>query len=459
MTSRRAFLALGGATVAGAALGGCSTSTSTTPSGSGASAGSGGAGGGGGAKLSVYVSEQGSFPKEQKAWFARIQQKFQAKTGHGVQFETYNSGTQEQQKIQTSVVSGTGPDVYEIGTTFTPTAFATKSFVSLDDARWQKVGGKSRFTPATLAMSGPSPDQQIAVPFSSIPFVMVYNTEMFRSAGIAAPPKTWDELIADGKKLTRGGVHGLGMDYKDAFSPWKYIWMFANQYGNPLVAGTDVTVDDPAVLRAYEAYFGFLTRDHIVPPEAINWTASDNVAAFASGKVAMTAMSSSQVLPTLAASPVKNSFALTPMPQVPPGETARPADGIPATTIVSGQSLVVADYSKNQDLAFQYVDLITSDEEQEHFSQVFGVLPTNAKAAASIAAANKNFAPVLAAGRSARPTPFTGAWSQVQLGLVNIVVQSLPALSKGSVDEGALHKQLSSLQSTAQTAVTKAAGR
>ena len=90
---------------------------------------------------------------------------------------------------------------------------------------------------------------------------------------------------------------------------------------------------------------------------------------------------------------------------------------------------------------------------------MFGVLPTNAKAAAGIAAANTNFAPVLTAGRKARPTPFSGAWSQVQLGLVNIVVQSLPALSKGSVDEGALHKQLTSLQSTAQTAVTKAAGR
>ncbi len=455
MTSRRAFLAFGGASVAAAALGGCSTSTSSTPSGGGASGGTGG----GGAPLSVYISEQASFPQQQKAWFARIQQNFQAKTGRGVQFETYNSGAQEQQKIQTSVVSGTGPDVYEIGTTFTPTAFSTQSFVEIDDAKWAAVGGKERFTPATLAMSGPSPDRQIAIPFSSIPFVMVYNTAMFRAAGIAGPPKTWDELIADAKKLTGNGVYGLGMDYKDAFNPWKYIWMFANQQGNPLVAGTEVTVDDPAVLAAYQSYFGLLTRDRVVPPESINWTASDNIAAFASGKVAMMAMSSSQVLPTLNDSPVKESFALTPMPDVPPGGTTRPAGGIAATTIVSGQSLVVADYSKNQDLALQYIEMITSDEEQQHFSQVFGVLPTNARAASVIAAANKNFEPVLAAGRAAKPTPFTGAWSQVQLGLVNTVVQSLPALSKGTIDEGALRGQLASLQSSAQTAVTKAAGR
>jgi len=456
MTSRRTFLALGGAAVAGAALTGCSTSTSGSGGGgTGSTTGTGG--GGGGKPLSVYVAQQSSFPQEQKAWFARIQKALEAKTGRSVQFETYTSGTEEQQRIQTSVVSGTGPDVYEIGTTFTPTAFATKSFVRFDDAKWSAVGGKDRFTPATLAMSGPSPEEQIAVPFTSIPFVLAYNTSMFQKAGIAGPPKTWDELVADAKKLTTGGAYGLGMSYKDGFDPWKFVWMFSNQYGNPLVAGPQVTLDDPRVLRAYQAYFGFLTRDRVVPPAAINWAGADNTAAFAAGKVAMIAMTNSQVLPTLAKSPLRSSFALAPMPTVPPGETALPTGGVPATTIVSGQNLVVASYSKDQDLALEYVALVTSDAEQQHFSKVFGVLPTNAKAAATIAGANKNFAPVLAAGRTARPTPFTGAWSQVQLGLVNVVVQSLPALSAGSVADSAVFGQLKSLQETAQTAVTKAA--
>ncbi len=461
MTSRRAFLALGGAAVAGAALTGCSTSTSGSGSSGSGGGGSGGAAstgtGGGGKPLSVYVSQQSSFPQEQKAWFARIQKAFQDKTGRGVQYETYTSATEEQQRIQTSVVSGTGPDVYEIGTTFTPTAFATKSFVQFDDAKWSAVGGKDRFTPATLAMSGPSPDQQIAVPFTSIPFVLAYNTAMFEKAGIAEPPKTWDELVADAKKLTTGGVYGLGMSYKDGFDPWKFVWMFANQYGNPLVADAKVTLDDPRVLRAFQAYFGFLTKDRIAPPQSVNWTGADNTAAFAAGKVAMIVMTNSQVLPTLAKSSLKSSFALAPIPTVPPGETALPAGGVPATTIVSGQNLVVASYSKDQALALEYVALVTSDAEQQHFSEVFGVLPTNAKAAAAIAGGNKNFAPVLAAGRTARPTPFTGAWSQVQLGLTNIVVQSLPALSSGSVADSAVTGQLKSLQETAQTAVTKAA--
>ena len=53
-------------------------------------------------------------------------------------------------------------------------------------------------------------------------------------------------------------------------------------------------------------------------------------------------------------------------------------------------------------------------------------------------------------------TPFTGAWGQVQLALVNVVVQSVPNLSKGTVDDAALTKLLDTAQTTAQAALDKA---
>ena len=58
------------------------------------------------------------------------------------------------------------------------------------------------------------------MPFVTRPFVMAYNKEMFANAGITQPPKSWDELAADAKKLTTGGVHGLAVAYKDSFDPW-----------------------------------------------------------------------------------------------------------------------------------------------------------------------------------------------------------------------------------------------
>jgi multiple sugar transport system substrate-binding protein len=145
------------------------------------------------------------------------------------------------------------------------------------------------------------------------------------------------------------------------------------------------------------------------------------------------------------------------MPTVPPGESALPAGGVPATTIVSGQNLVVASYSQQQDLALQYVELVTSEAEQKHFSEVFGVLPANAAAADAVASGKAQYAPVLEAGKQSKPTPFTGAWSEIQLGLTNITVQSLAGLSAGSVPPDQVQRQLTDLQKTAQAAVDKAA--
>jgi multiple sugar transport system substrate-binding protein len=150
-----------------------------------AACGEGGQGGGsaGGGQLDVLVGASAQYPDQQKEWFAHIQDEFRERTGAEVRFETFASAADEQKRIQTSVVSGEGPDVYSLGTTFTPVAQATKAFVELGDAEWAAIGGRERFTPATLAMSGPDATHQVGIPFLSRPFAMAYNTELFEQAG------------------------------------------------------------------------------------------------------------------------------------------------------------------------------------------------------------------------------------------------------------------------------------
>ena len=43
--------------------------------------------------------------------------------------------------------------------------------------------------------------KQYTIPFNKSVYVLYYNDEMFKEAGISAPPKTWDEFSADAKKL------------------------------------------------------------------------------------------------------------------------------------------------------------------------------------------------------------------------------------------------------------------
>ncbi len=449
ITRKKFLIGVGGAgalSLALAACGGNSTSSST---------GSNGKVDGTGKTLTVLFSTKPQYPQEQQAWFKKTADTFKQQTGATVQWETFPTANDEMTRIQTSVVSGTGPDIYGLGTTFTPTAYSTGAFVKLGDAEWNMIGGKDKFVPASLGISGPDDKNQIGVPFVSRPFVMAYNTELLQNAGIDKPATTWDEFSAQGKKLTMGDQYGLAIAYKDNFDPWKFIWGMSIQAGNKLIDGKSVKIDDPTVKKAYETYFGWLTKDHAVDPASVGWGNAQAVAAFAAGKAAYLPMTSPLSIPTLDKSVVKGKYKYALMPMVPPGATSRPSGGVEAASILSGDNLVVADYSKQKDLAFAFIKMITEKDAQSDYYSIFGELPTNADAAKALNS-DPMVAPALDAASKSVATPFSGAWGDVQLALTNVAVQTIPDLSSGSVSDADLTSRLKDAQAKSQAALDRA---
>ena len=411
--------------------------------------------GGAGKTLNVLIAANTQYPEEFQAWQKTISEKFKAATGSEVKFETFASANDELTKIQTSVVSGSGPDVYAVGTTFTPTAYSTGAFVKLGDEEWQKIGGKEKFNPATLGISGPDEQNQVGIPWVSRPFVMAYNTEMLKAAGIDKPATTWDELTEQAKKMTKGDEFGLAVAYKDNFDPWKFVWGMSVQAGNPLVDGKTARLQDPAVQKAYQTYFGWLTNDKIVDPAAIGWTNPQAVAAFAKGKTGYFMLTTPTAINSLEQGAVKGKWKFAVLPTVPPGATSRPANGIEAASILSGDNLLVADYSKNKDLAFEYVKLVTDQETQLDYYKKFGNLPANAAALQTLSS-DPQLGPVTEAAKKSVATPFTGAWGDIQLALTNVAVQSLPDLGKGSISTQQIDARIADAQKSAQTALDRA---
>jgi multiple sugar transport system substrate-binding protein len=441
--TRRAVVALAGAVALTAGLGAC-----------GGDDGGGGSSGAG-KTLNVLIGANTQYPAEFQAWQKSISDKFKAQTGATVKFETFASANDEITKIQTSVVSGTGPDVYAVGTTMTPTAYSTGAFVKLGDAEWQKIGGKDKFVPATLGISGPDDKNQVGIPWVSRPFVMAYNTELLKAAGISKPATTWDELGQQAKQLTKPGQYGLAVAYKDNFDPWKFAWQMSIQAGNPLVDGKTARINDPTTKKAYQTYFGWLTNDKVVDPAAIGWTNAQAVAAFAKGKTGYFALTTPTAINSLDQGAVKGKWKFALLPLVPPGATSRPANGVEAASILSGDNLLIADYSKNKDLAFEYVKLITEKDAQLDYYKKFGSMPANAAALETLTS-DARLAAVADASQKSVATPFTGAWSEIQLALTNVAVQSIPDLSKGSVSDAALDARLATAQKSAQSALDRA---
>ena len=414
---------------------------------------------GSGKSLSVLIGANAKYGEKYKTWQRDVAETFKEATGADLKFETYAAASDELTTIQTSVVSGQGPDVYHIGTTFTPTAYSTKAFVKLDEAQWEKVGGRDRFVPSSLGISGPDIDNEVGVPFTSRPYVLAYNTEIFAKAGLGKPAETWDGLLAQAKVLTDGQTYGFATGYADNFSPWKFIWTLANQLGNPIVDGNVVRVDDPAVQSAFETYFGWLSKDRVINPAAAGWNDAQAAVDFAAGKSAMLLMTTVNATPTFEEGAVKGKYAFATMPTVAPGQSAPAAEGRDIASIISGDNLAIADYSRNKDLAAEYVKLVTSEEEQLKYNKLFGDLPTNVAAAKKVQSTNPSVAPVLAAGEKSKSTPFTGAWGDIQLALTNIVVQSRQDLTKGGVSEPALKSALEKAQQESQASLDRATGK
>ena len=377
-----------------------------------------------GQTLHVLVGYSSTYPAQQKQWMQQIGSEFQKATGSTIAWDTFSSSNEEQTKLQTSVVSGSGPDIFSFGTTFVPTAQATKGFTTLTDQDWKAVGGKDKFFKQQLTMAGSSPNQLIAVPFVMRPFAMVYNKDMFQKAGITTPPTTWTQFVQDAQKMTNSsaGVYGAELDPSDSFDPWKIWWMFAKQMGGDLISQDLKTaqMNTPQAVQSVKFWFDWATTYKIVDPNSMAWKTGDALKAFANGKVGMLIMTTSTITPTLQKSSIAGKYAFTPMPTVPYGMQQRPPNAVPAATIVSGDMLAVADYSNVKDLAFKFINLVTDEQHQIQYTKTFGDLPANTAAANTLASQDPKIAAFVQAEQNATPTPFTGTWGPLEVSLAGV---------------------------------------
>ncbi|GLV56480.1 hypothetical protein KDH_33210 [Dictyobacter sp. S3.2.2.5] len=379
----------------------------------------------GGQTLHVLVGANTTFAAQQKQWMQQIGNDFHKATGSSIVWDTYSSSSEEQTKIQTSIVSGSGPDIFSLGTTFVPTAQATKGFTTLTADDWNKVGGKSRFFPQQMTMAGSSPDQAIAVPWVMRPFGMAYNMDLFKKAGISAPPTTWSDFVTDAKKMTdtSAGVYGAEIDPSDSFDPWKIWWTFNEQMGGGSFLSPDLKtaeMNTPTAVNSVKFWFDWATTFKIADPNSMTWKATDATSAFGNGKVAMLNMVTPTITPTLQKSSVAGKYAFAPMPTVPYGMQQRPANGAPASTIVSGDMLAVADYSNVKDLAFKFINLVTDYQHQLDWTQTFGDLPANVQAANYLSNKDPKTAAFVKAEQGATPTPFSGEWGPLEISLASV---------------------------------------
>jgi ABC-type glycerol-3-phosphate transport system substrate-binding protein len=159
------------------------------------------------------------------------------------------------------------------------------------------------------------------VPTYTDPHVLYYNKDMYEKAGIKEPPKTWDELIAIAKKLTRDtdgdgkiDVWGLGMPSSPAHPPYVYqslepiVWLL----GGKLEEKGHALIDTPEMRKAVQIYVD-LVHVHKVMPEAVTTWDKEYMANFRNEKLAMVLRNTPEFPPAVAALGKKVGLARVPV--------------------------------------------------------------------------------------------------------------------------------------------------
>ncbi len=238
--------------------------------------------------LTYWASNQGTSLQDDQQVLAPQIAKFTKQTGIKVKVQVIPWTTLLNQ-ITAATVSGKGPDVLNIGNTWSASLQATGAFLPFTSSVMNTIGGSSRFLAGSLSATGAAGQPPTAVPLYSTAYGLYYNKAEFAAAGISAPPATWTEFVADAKKLTKGGHYGLTLEAGQIPENVHLAFELSQQQGGSFFdSAGKPTFDTPQNVAAIKQMIDFMQTDKIANPSDAQYSkGTEALTDYATGKAAM----------------------------------------------------------------------------------------------------------------------------------------------------------------------------
>ncbi|MCG8965445.1 sugar ABC transporter substrate-binding protein [Streptomyces sp. CL12-4] len=320
--------------------------------------------------LTYWASNQGASVEVDKKVLQPELDKFEKETGIKVKLEVV-PWSDLLNRILTATTSGQGPDVLNIGNTWSASLQSTGALLPWDEKNFDKIGGKDRFVDSALGSTGVQGQDPAAVPLYSMAYALYYNKQMFADAGITEPPATWDELVAAGQKLSKDGKWGLGAEGSNPSENIHHAFVFAKQHGADFFTADgkpDFTND--GVVAAVQQYVGLMAKDKIIAPGNAEYAQNQSVSDFAKGKNAMLLWQSASA--NLASQGMsEDAYGIAPVPV----RSGTPGGGANVNSMVAGINMAVFKNTDNLDGATRFVKFMTSDTEQTILNKAYSSIP------------------------------------------------------------------------------------
>ncbi|MCW2935513.1 MAG: putative multiple sugar transporter substrate-binding protein [Actinomycetia bacterium] len=345
-----------------AAAAGCSSGTSAS-TGTGTS--------GSGTTLTYWASDQGSSIADDYTVLNPELAKFQKQTGIKVKLEVIG-WPDLLNRILAATTSGQGPDVVNIGNTWSASLQASGALLPWTSQAFSSIGGETNFVSSALGSTGEAGKPPAAVPLYSVAYALYYNKALFQQAGIAGPPATWADLIADGKKLTHGSTYGLAIEGASTPENIHHAFVFAKQHGcNFFDAAGNPTFTLPGCVQGVQQFVNLMGADKIVSPGDAEYDQNQSVSDFADGKAAMLMWQAAGA--NLKAHGMSTSqYGVAPVPV----QSGTPGQGDNVDSMVAGINIAIFKNTKHLTAAEEFVKFMTSTSEQTILNKTYGSIPS-----------------------------------------------------------------------------------
>ncbi|MGV9312409.1 extracellular solute-binding protein [Streptomyces sp. NPDC003691] len=382
----------------------------------------------------TFWAMDGSTPD---AWLADLTAEFEKQTGATLKYEK-QAWNGIQQKLTTALSEDTPPDVFEIGNTQTPAYAKTGGLADLGDLKKEIGADWSESLNKASVFDG----KQYAAPWYFANRVVVYNKSVFAEAGITAPPKTRAEFYAALDKIKAKGKEPI---YLPGQNWYHFVGLVIGQGGELVKKDGDKWVSnlgDPKVQAAAEEYKKLQAyskapkdKDEATPQQADIFAQGKTGAFIGMGWEGATAIKANPAIEK-----ELGYFTI-------PGETADKPEGV----FLGGSNLAVAQNSKKQALAKEFLKIALSDKFEGGLAKASGVIP-NKESLNSNLTGNPVAEAAAPSAKFGGTTPLIAEWAAVENApnpiktyLTAVVNGKTPAEAAKQV-EGEFNKRLAQKQ-------------
>lgn len=332
--------------------------------GGGAAPATGGGGtDGNGRTLSLWIMK-GTNPNAD-GYIADVKAAFKKQTGADLDVQQV-PWSDAQNKFNTAIGGGITPDVAELGTTYVAQYGDSGALVDVTDK--VAAAGLSDGLVGGLKDAGVLDGKLYGMPWYAGVRSVVYRKDVFQELGIGVPT-TWEQLVTAGQKIKAAKPDMLPFPIAgdNEFAVYPFVWGAGGQIATESGGKWTSAIDSPQAKQGIQFYADLALKNGFSTPAASTWRETDLKDSFTKGQAGMIIAGNWTPKAIVEAAPdLKDKIGAFPLP----GQT-----GGLAPSVLGGSLLSVFEGSKNQDLAWELVKLMSTGDLAAKWGTESGYFP------------------------------------------------------------------------------------